>query len=71
MVAPGQVQPQGGESFWGLTLVLMLGLIWFDASRTLEQRAFLHVAVYAASALLWLAIVPAWLMQAGRSSGPC
>jgi phosphatidate cytidylyltransferase len=56
--------------FWGLTLVLMLGLIWFDASRTLEQRAFLHVAVYAASALLWLAIVPAWLMAGWKVERP-
>ena len=56
--------------FWGLTLVLMLGLIWFDASRTLEQRAFLHVAVYAVSALLWLAIVPAWLMAGWKVERP-
>jgi phosphatidate cytidylyltransferase len=56
--------------FWGLTLVLMLGLIWFDASRTLEQRAFLHVAVYAVSALLWLAIVPAWLMAGWKVELP-
>ncbi len=56
--------------FWGLTLVLMLGLIWFDASRTLEQRVFLHVAVYAVSALLWLAIVPAWLMAGWKVERP-
>lgn len=56
--------------FWGLTLVLMLGLIWFDACRTLEQRAFLHVSVYAVSALLWLAIVPAWLMAGWKVERP-
>jgi phosphatidate cytidylyltransferase len=56
--------------FWGLTLVLMLGLVWFDASRTLEQRAFLHIAVYAVSALLWLAIVPAWLMAGWKVERP-
>jgi phosphatidate cytidylyltransferase len=56
--------------FWGMTLVLMLGLLWFDASRTVEQRAFLHVSVYAVSALLWLVIVPAWLMAGWKVERP-
>ena len=56
--------------FWGLTLVLMLGLIWFDASHTAEQLVFPHVSVYAVSALLWLAIVPAWLMAGWKIELP-
>jgi phosphatidate cytidylyltransferase len=56
--------------FWGLTLVMMLGLIWFDASRTLEQRAFLHVSVYTVSLLLWLAVVPVWLMAGWKVELP-
>ncbi|HUW00431.1 MAG TPA: phosphatidate cytidylyltransferase [Gallionella sp.] len=48
--------------FWGLTLVVMLGLIWFDASHTPEQTLYTHVAVFTLSAILWLVIVPAWLI---------
>lgn len=49
--------------FLALTLVMMLGLVWFDARHTAEQRVFIHLLVYAASALLWLIIVPVWLMM--------
>src|SRR5450759_1887218 len=35
--------------FWGLTLVMMLGLVWFDAYHTPEQQALPHVLVYALS----------------------
>ena len=48
--------------YWGLTLLLVLGLLWADAGATEAQRIYLHLLVYAASALLWLAIVPAWLI---------
>jgi phosphatidate cytidylyltransferase len=56
--------------FWGLTLVMMLGLIWFDANHTPEQLVFPHVSVYAVSVLLWLAIVPAWLMAGWKVERP-
>jgi phosphatidate cytidylyltransferase len=56
--------------FWGSTLVMMLGLIWFDANHTPEQLVFPHVSVYAVSALLWLAIVPAWLMAGWKVERP-
>jgi phosphatidate cytidylyltransferase len=56
--------------FWGLTLVLMLGLIWFDSSHSYEQLVLPHVSVYAVSALLWLAIVPAWLMAGWKIEKP-
>jgi phosphatidate cytidylyltransferase len=46
-----------------LTLVMMLGLAWFDATHTPEQQVFVHLLVYAVSALLWLMVVPTWLMM--------
>ena len=52
--------------FWGLTLLMMLGLVWFDADQSLGhssgQQIMLHMLVYAVSALLWLFIVPTWLI---------
>lgn len=56
--------------FWVLTLALMLGLVWFDARHLLEQQALLHLQVYTASALLWLVIVPAWLMMGWKVVNP-
>lgn len=56
--------------FWGLTLVMMSGLIWFDAVHTPEQLVFVHIAVYAVSVLLWLVIVPAWLMAGWKLEQP-
>jgi phosphatidate cytidylyltransferase len=61
---------KGANIFWGLTLVLMLGLIWFDAGHMLEQRVIPHVVVYSMSALLWLAIVPAWLLAGWKVERP-
>ncbi|MBI3479895.1 MAG: phosphatidate cytidylyltransferase [Nitrosomonadales bacterium] len=56
--------------FWTLSLVMMSGLIWFDATHTSEQLIVPHVTVYAASVLLWLVIVPAWLMAGWKVEQP-
>ena len=56
--------------FWGLTLVVMLGLIWFDASHAPEQTLYTHVALFTLSAVLWLVIVPAWLIAGWKVRQP-
>ncbi len=56
--------------FWGLTLLVMLGLIWFDGSHTPEQTLYTHVSVYTLSAVLWLVIVPAWLIAGWKVEKP-
>ena len=56
--------------FWGLTLLVMVGLIWFDAYHTFEQALFTHLAVYSLSVLLWLVIVPAWLIAGWKLELP-
>ena len=58
------------NAFWGLTLVMLLGLIWFDAYHTLEQQALPHMLVYGVSAVLWLAIVPTWLLAGWKVEQP-
>ncbi|HEU0189089.1 MAG TPA: phosphatidate cytidylyltransferase [Gallionella sp.] len=62
----------GGRAylFWVLTLMMMLGLVWFDATHTHEQQAFIHLLVYAVSALLWMIIVPTWLMMGWKVEQP-
>ena len=56
--------------YWGLTLLLMLGLLWVDADATEAQRLQIHLVVYAVSALLWLIIVPTWLMAGWKVRHP-
>jgi len=56
--------------FWGIALLMMLGLIWLDASRTTEQTLYMHVSVYTLSAVLWLVIVPAWLIAGWKVRQP-
>ena len=56
--------------FWGIVLLMMLGLIWLDASHTTEQTLYTHVSVYTLSAVLWLVIVPAWLIAGWKIELP-
>ncbi len=56
--------------FWGLTLAMFAALLWFDADRTTSQQVPLHLLVYAVSALLWLFIVPTWLMTGWKVTDP-
>ncbi|MDH4235184.1 MAG: phosphatidate cytidylyltransferase [Gallionella sp.] len=56
--------------FWILTLAMMLGLAWFDARHLAEQQVSIHLLVYAVSALLWLIVVPSWLMMGWKVEQP-
>lgn len=56
--------------YWGLTLLLMLGLLWMDADAAEAQQVYTHLSVYAVSALLWLVIVPTWLMAGWKVRQP-
>lgn len=56
--------------FWGLTLLMFLGLIWFDAGHTPEQTLYTHIFVYTLSAVLWLVVVPAWLIAGWKVRQP-
>jgi phosphatidate cytidylyltransferase len=62
----------GGKAniYWGLTLLLMLGLLWMDAGTTEALRFQIHLAVYAVSAMLWLIVVPIWLMVGWKVRQP-
>lgn len=56
--------------FWGLTLVLMLGLVALDAYAAESVNFYIHLAIYLVSALLWLVIVPTWLMVGWKIEHP-
>lgn len=53
-----------------LTLLLMLSLVWFDTRYSEAEQVLLHLLVYAVSALLWLIIVPTWLIVGWQVKHP-
>lgn len=57
-------------TFWWLTLALMLGLVWLDTTAVEAVRLYVHLAIYLVSALLWLIIVPTWLMVGWKVERP-
>jgi phosphatidate cytidylyltransferase len=65
-----KLSSKNANIFWGLTLVILLGLIWFDANHSADQLALLHVVVYAISVLFWLLIAPAWLIAGWKVEQP-
>ena len=56
--------------FWWLSLLIMLALVWFDGHHSAVQQILPHLAIYAISALLWLFIVPTWLMMGWQVERP-
>jgi phosphatidate cytidylyltransferase len=48
--------------YGALTLAAMLSLLWFDAHHTDAEQVIPHLMIYAVSALLWLIIVPTWMI---------
>ncbi|MEO8343786.1 MAG: phosphatidate cytidylyltransferase [Gallionella sp.] len=56
--------------FWWFTLAMMLGLVWLDANYSPAQQILAHLLVYAVAALLWLIIVPTWLMIGWKVEHP-
>ena len=56
--------------FWWSTLAMLLALVWFDVHHSAEQRILLHLLIYAVSALLWVIIVPTWLIVDWKVKNP-
>ncbi len=52
----------GAKWYWWLTLASMVGIIALDNSLPADQLLLVHFLVYVPAALLWLAIVPTWLL---------
>jgi phosphatidate cytidylyltransferase len=51
-------------------LLAMVGLLWFDATMKAEWQTYLHLAGYALAVLLWVFVVPAWLITGWRPQMP-
>ncbi|MBI5660138.1 MAG: phosphatidate cytidylyltransferase [Nitrosomonadales bacterium] len=58
------------HAYWWSTLAVMAGMAWFDANQAPAQSIMLHLMVYAASVLLWVVVVPAWLIAGWQVRQP-
>lgn len=65
-----RLQGRQANLYWGATLLLMLGLLWLDASASPEQIRYVHLMFYLLSAMLWLIVVPAWLITGVKVTQP-
>lgn len=65
-----RLQGRQTKLYWGATLLLMLGLLWLDANASAEQSRFVHLLFYLLSAMLWLIVVPTWLITGIKVTQP-
>jgi phosphatidate cytidylyltransferase len=61
---------RAATAYWLLTLAMMAGILVFDANFALEQQTWLHLAWYIPAVLLWVFVVPAWLIAGWRPHSP-
>ncbi len=57
-----ELSSRSAKIYWAVTLALMLALLAWDANNSAQQQLTTHLLVYLFSAVLWLVVVPAWLM---------
>ncbi len=50
-----------------LAPAMMAAMVWFDSLATLQQQTWLHLAWYIPAVLLWIFVVPAWLIAGWRT----
>jgi phosphatidate cytidylyltransferase len=58
---------RGTMVYWGVSLVLMAGLLCSEADNFAQP---VHLAFYTLSALLWLLLVPLWLVRGWQLRNP-
>lgn len=52
------------------TLLLMLGILWFDAGAAAERVLAHHLFWYFVAVILWVLVVPAWMIASWRPNNP-
>lgn len=57
---------RSATAYWLLTLAMMAAMVWFDNTIGIEQQTVLHLFWYILAVLLWVFVVPAWLIAGWR-----
>ncbi len=64
-----KLESTAGKVYWGLTLVIMVAIQFFAPQAQGAQLA-MHLWIYAVSAVLWLFIVPTWMIASWKVENP-
>lgn len=65
-----ELSSRGSKIYWASTLVLMVAILVLDANSTSEQQTTTHLIAYLLAAVLWLIVVPPWLMMGWKVKQP-
>ncbi|MBA4382883.1 MAG: phosphatidate cytidylyltransferase [Sideroxydans sp.] len=65
-----ELTPKGAKIYWVSTLVLMVAILALDANSTPAQQTTTHLIAYLLAAVLWLVVVPPWLMMGWKVKQP-
>lgn len=65
-----QLSASIAKGYWWASILAMAALLWADTQLEGQPKLLLHLAVYAASALLWLITVPTWLIAGWKVKQP-
>lgn len=57
-------------SYCAATLLLMLGILWFDAGAAAERVLVHHLFWYFVAVILWVLVVPAWMIAGWKPKNP-
>lgn len=52
------------------TLMLMIGLLWFDSNHSDVEQLIPHLLIYAIAAFFWIIIVPTWMIAGWKVENP-
>lgn len=58
------------KQYWWASILAMMGLLWANGQLEGQPQLLLHLCVYAFSALLWLLVVPTWLIAGWKVKHP-
>jgi len=65
-----QLSSSTAKAYWWASIAAMAALLWADTQLEGQLNLRLHLSVYAFSALLWLIIVPTWLIAGWKVKQP-
>ncbi len=52
------------------TLLLMIGLLWFDSNHSDVEQLIPHLLIYALAAFFWIIVVPTWMIAGWKLESP-
>lgn len=61
-----KMEGRAATLYCAVTLLLMFGMLWLDANVGRESALWMHLCWYFAAVVLWVLVVPAWMITGWR-----